>query len=105
VLEYRAYTIGADGHFTGSLEMLCRNDGEAVVKAKNLVDGRDRFGTATVLSSTLFRSPNELPETIIFVHLVFGYLLDPPRSGLAEIIVAIYPIQWAWLAAMRFITS
>jgi len=41
VLEYRAYTIGIDGHFTGSQEMLCRNDGESVAKAKHMVDGRD----------------------------------------------------------------
>jgi hypothetical protein len=41
VLEYRMYTIGIDGHFTGSREIVCRDDSEAVAKAKRMVDGHD----------------------------------------------------------------
>jgi hypothetical protein len=35
------YTIGIDGHFTGSREIVCRDDSEAVAKAKRMVDGHD----------------------------------------------------------------
>jgi hypothetical protein len=41
VPEYWVYVVGADGHFTESKEMTCRDDGEAVVKAKRLIDGHD----------------------------------------------------------------
>jgi hypothetical protein len=37
--EYRAYTIGVDGHFIGSAPLVCRDDAEAVAKAKRMVDG------------------------------------------------------------------
>ena len=39
--EYRTYTVGINGHFTGSQEMVCRDDGEAVAKAKRMVDDHD----------------------------------------------------------------
>ena len=41
VQEYRAYSVGDDDHFVGFEEMVCRDDGEAVAKAKQLVDGHD----------------------------------------------------------------
>jgi hypothetical protein len=39
--EYRAYTVGVDGHFTGFEPMICADDTEAIEKAKRLVDGHD----------------------------------------------------------------
>lgn len=39
--EYRAYTVGDDGHFTASRAFTCANDGDAIVWAKQLVDGHD----------------------------------------------------------------
>jgi hypothetical protein len=39
--EYRVYSVGTDGHFTESREMICRDDGEAVAKAKRLQDGHN----------------------------------------------------------------
>jgi hypothetical protein len=39
--EYRAYIVDADGHFKGFEPLICRDDGEAIVKAKQLVDGHD----------------------------------------------------------------
>jgi hypothetical protein len=39
--EYRAYIVGADGHFTASREITCAGHDEAVVWARQLVDGRD----------------------------------------------------------------
>jgi hypothetical protein len=39
--EYRAYIIGGDGHFVNFEGMICRDDGEAIAKAKQLVDGHD----------------------------------------------------------------
>ena len=39
--EYRAYIVGADGHFTASREITCAGHDEAVVWARHLVDGRD----------------------------------------------------------------
>jgi hypothetical protein len=42
VPEYRAFTVGPDGHFTGHEDMVCRDDGEAVIKAKRLMNGQDQ---------------------------------------------------------------
>jgi hypothetical protein len=39
--EYRAYQIGADGHFIGFEPLVCADDAEASEKAKRLVDGHD----------------------------------------------------------------
>jgi hypothetical protein len=41
VAEYRAYTVGHDGHFTGFEPLVCADDAEAIDKAKRLVDGHD----------------------------------------------------------------
>lgn len=41
VPAYRVCFIGADGRLTESKEMICRDDGEAVVKARRLPDGHD----------------------------------------------------------------
>jgi hypothetical protein len=38
--EYRAYTVGLDGHFI-RCEPLLSDDGEALAKAKRLADGYD----------------------------------------------------------------
>ena len=39
--EYRAYIIGADGHFIRVVEILCPDDDTAKEYAKQLVDGHD----------------------------------------------------------------
>ena len=39
--EYRAYTVGVDGHFVGFKALVCADDAEAINKAKRLVDGHD----------------------------------------------------------------
>jgi hypothetical protein len=39
--EYRAYTVGPDGHFIGCEPLICSDDGEAVAKAKHLVECYD----------------------------------------------------------------
>jgi hypothetical protein len=39
--EYRAYTVGEDGHFIGCEPFTCRDDAEAIEKAKRLIDGSD----------------------------------------------------------------
>jgi hypothetical protein len=41
VAEYRAYTVGRDGHFIGIEPLTCADDSEAIEKAKRLVDGHD----------------------------------------------------------------
>jgi hypothetical protein len=41
MVDYRAYTVGADGHFIGFEPMICADDVEAIEKAKQLVDGHD----------------------------------------------------------------
>jgi hypothetical protein len=41
VPEYRVYTVGTDGHFFSSAEMVCADDAEAMEQAKLLVDGYD----------------------------------------------------------------
>jgi hypothetical protein len=37
--EYRAYTVGGDGHFIGFEPLVCRNDAEAIERARRLIDG------------------------------------------------------------------
>jgi hypothetical protein len=39
--EYRAYIIGADGHFIRAVELVCPDDDSAKEYAKQLVDGYD----------------------------------------------------------------
>jgi hypothetical protein len=41
LFEYRAYSIGSDGHFIECAEMICRDDGEAIAKAKGLLGASD----------------------------------------------------------------
>ena len=37
--DYRAYTVGPDGHFMGFEPMACRDDAEAIQKTKRFMDG------------------------------------------------------------------
>jgi hypothetical protein len=39
--EYRAYTVGIDGHFVGYQPLVCADDAEAITEAKRMVDGHD----------------------------------------------------------------
>jgi hypothetical protein len=39
--EYRAYTVGHDGHFIGFKPLVCADDSEAIERANRLVDGYD----------------------------------------------------------------
>jgi hypothetical protein len=39
--EYRAYTVGDDGHFIGYQAFVCASDDEGVKAARRLFDGRD----------------------------------------------------------------
>jgi hypothetical protein len=41
VIEYRAFIVGSDGHFTGSELLICADDAEAIAKAKRLVINHD----------------------------------------------------------------
>jgi hypothetical protein len=41
IADYRAYTVGVDGHFVGYERLVCVDDPEAIAKAKRLVDGHD----------------------------------------------------------------
>jgi hypothetical protein len=41
MIEYRAYTVGDDGHFVGCRAFTSSNDADATVWAKQLIDGHD----------------------------------------------------------------
>ena len=41
VIEYRAYIVGDDGHFSSCRAFRCADDSEAVIWAKQLMDGHD----------------------------------------------------------------
>jgi hypothetical protein len=36
--DYRVYLVGDDGHFIGFEPLVCIDDGEAIEKAKRLID-------------------------------------------------------------------
>jgi hypothetical protein len=39
--EYRAYTVGSDGHFVGCEPLICDNDDDAIARASSLMDRHD----------------------------------------------------------------
>jgi hypothetical protein len=39
--EYRAFTVGTDGHFVGFEPIICDDDAAAIERAKRLLKGRD----------------------------------------------------------------
>jgi len=39
--EYRAYTVGDDGHFSGYEPLVCGDDAEAIELARHLGNGHD----------------------------------------------------------------
>jgi hypothetical protein len=39
--NYRIYTVGGDGHFSGVEDIKCVDDQEAVQKAQQVLDGKD----------------------------------------------------------------
>ena len=41
LFEYRAYSVGSDGHFIQCDEMICGDDIEAIAKAKGLMGASD----------------------------------------------------------------
>ena len=41
MVDYRAYTVGRDGHFIDYEPLVCADDAEAIEKAKQLLDGHD----------------------------------------------------------------
>jgi hypothetical protein len=41
VQEYRAFTVGNNGHFVGFEPIICDDDNQAIEQAKRLLDGHD----------------------------------------------------------------
>jgi hypothetical protein len=41
MVEYRAYIVGADGHFASYRAFICNDDSNAIIWAKQMVDGHD----------------------------------------------------------------
>lgn len=39
--DYRAYSVGLDGHFISFDAIVCANDEEAIEEAKRFIDGND----------------------------------------------------------------
>ena len=37
--DYRAYTVGTDGHFIGFTPLVCTDDADAIEQAKQLFEG------------------------------------------------------------------
>jgi broad-specificity NMP kinase len=65
VAEYRAYTIGIDGHFVGDEPLICDNDDDAVSKASSLVDGHDiELWSGERLVVLLKHRPKELNKSM-----------------------------------------
>jgi hypothetical protein len=41
VAEYRAFTVGIDGHFNGFEPLVCADDAEAIARAERLLADHD----------------------------------------------------------------
>ena len=41
MMDYRAYSVGLDGHFVRFVAIVCANDEEAIERTKHYVDGHD----------------------------------------------------------------
>jgi hypothetical protein len=41
VIEYRAFTVGKDGHLSGFEPLVCVSDAEAIEKATQLLEAHD----------------------------------------------------------------
>jgi len=39
--EYRAYTVGPDGHFVGFEPLVCADDADAIKRAQQLLSSQD----------------------------------------------------------------
>ena len=62
MIEYRAFTVGPDGHFVGSEALVCANDSEAIEQASRFVDGHDiELWSGTRFVTRLKHKPK--PET------------------------------------------
>jgi hypothetical protein len=65
--EYRAYTVGIDGHFVGYQPLVCADDAEAITKAKRLVDGHDiELWNGARLESFRFYLNRGIPKSAAF---------------------------------------
>jgi hypothetical protein len=67
VPEYRAYTVGDDGHFEGFEPFSCYNDNEATAKACSLLHGKDIelwSGPRLVIHLTARKKPGAISHEI-----------------------------------------
>jgi hypothetical protein len=73
--EYRAYLVGSDGHFYDAVPLICEDDTEAIVKAKQLRGVVSRWtirATEKNLSGGWSRPSGRLPCSMI---------LSPPSAS------------------------
>jgi hypothetical protein len=68
--DYRAYTVGLDGHFVGHQPLVCADDAEATDKARRLVDGLDiELWCGTRLVARLEASKSKIAPWSVLVSM------------------------------------
>ena len=77
--EYRAYTVGDDGHFSGYEPLVCANDEEAITKAKILA--RDRQGVELWCGLRLVRSIPGQRARAVTHEIHEGCMVPKPASS------------------------
>jgi hypothetical protein len=61
--EYRAYTVGLDGHFVGSRMLTCSDDVEAIEKTKQFVERHEiELWSGDRFVSRLVPKPRQKPK-------------------------------------------
>jgi hypothetical protein len=75
--EYRAYTVGDDGHFNGYEPLVCANDEEAIAKAKILAQ---HHRVELWSGPRLISSPPRQPAKVVTHEIRQGRMFPKPAT-------------------------
>ena len=78
--NYRAYVIGEDGHFFKAFPLDCANDGDAMEKAKNLVENHNVELWDHDRKVASFKAQCETPRRAIIHSIRDGRMIPGPAE-------------------------
>ncbi len=76
--DYRAYIIGADGHFYSAIRLECTGDAEAMKEAEKLVDGHDVELWQGIRKVAAFQHKHEKSRRTITHEIHDGRMIPKP---------------------------